>query len=72
MKSAIGADWNFVEMAVERLGGIKATAKAMCVTQKIVTTWLRRGTLDNNLARILGKKTEIAWQLLAGAGRFYY
>jgi hypothetical protein len=59
-----GHDMNFVEWAVDRLGGIAETAKAMSVRQSTVKRWSKSGQVSERRARELETKAGIWWKLL--------
>ena len=60
-----GHDMNFMEAAVHVLGGVKATAKKLNVTQGDINIWLRKGRLNSvGLAKRMGQYSGISWEAI--------
>ena len=59
-----GHDMNFIEWAVDNLGGVLAAAQAMAVRQSTIKKWLRLGQVPERRAKELEAKAGIWWKLL--------
>ena len=57
-----------VALAVRRFGGVKKTAAFLGIGEESVMNYAKTGCLPVDLAKKLGRRTNIGWKLLNEAG----
>ena len=70
LEEAMVAPWNYLAIAVSKLGGIDKVAKMLKVRKSYIELCICRGSFSPLFAEILARKTKIPASYISSSGRF--